>query len=495
MRSLLQTAQNTSYNLSDLQIRQESSNYARIITLHPSLLDALRKKHIGVDVKRKAEELAFLRKLPKAELHCHLGGVLDAAAMCEAATLHEQEIHHYEKQSGAFTDWRNHVKALIHNGDAQTIRTFVETQHGGFRGIRTAFSGVPEPFAVCGFLSLFSGRSELLETVIYGKYRDPAHFRGICPADASGHRILTPYETLGDVQGSALLQTESIIRFTVKRLVETCREDGVRYVELRCSPMNYTRNGLSALDVYRIIAEELSRHDEILTSGILIIANRHAKMSGIYKHVELIEEIQDSNIYAEKLLGVDLAGNETSRAPAELRNVFLPLMNRCLAITIHAGEAVEADSIWQAVYHLSAERIGHGLTLVENQHLMKKFLNRGIALELCPSSNDQIVGFYDAAYPDEFSDRTYPLKAYLDAGLKVTVNTDNPGISRTSLSGEYLKAARMSEGGLSLLDVVHLVKNGFSAAFADFETRRKLLLESEEQIISLLKKEYPYGIG
>ena len=85
---------------------------------------------------------------------------------------------------------------------------------------------------------------------------------------------------------------------------------------------------------------------------------------------------------------------------------------------------------------------------------MEKFLDRGIGIEMCPSSNFQIVGYKDNYYKEEtkrFKD--YPLKIYLDRELKVNINTDNPGISRTDMNEEYLKAARLTPGGLSKWDL------------------------------------------
>lgn len=80
-------------------------------------------------------------------------------------------------------------------------------------------------------------------------------------------------------------------------------------------------------------------------------------------------------------------------------------------ITIHAGETESVDSIWQAVYHLSAERIGHGLRLNDKPELVKSFLDKNIGIEMCPSSNDQIVGFF------RNEALSYPLKSYMEQGL------------------------------------------------------------------------------
>ena len=124
-----------------------------------------------------------------------------------------------------------------------------------------------------------------------------------------------------------------------------------------------------------------------------------------------------------------------------------------MGITIHAGEGEQAESIWQAAYLLHADRIGHGLTLNDNQELAERFRNRGVCLELCPTSNVEVVGYN---VPDDSMTKRYPrypLMQLWRKGLPLTLCTDNPGISRTTITKEYLKASAMSQGELMIWDV------------------------------------------
>ena len=168
----------------------------------------------------------------------------------------------------------------------------------------------------------------------------------------------------------------------------------------------------------------------------------------------------------------------------------MDFMKECYNITIHAGETEEVESIWQAVYHLNAERVGHGLKLLNNEDLLTKFLERGIAVEMCPSSNFQIVGFRDNYFPKETMHLPeYPLKAYLDKELKVSVNTDDPGISLTDMTHELHKAARMTQGGLSKWDILQLICNGFRSAFYPYERKKLLIRKAEQELAKLIKEE------
>ncbi|MCX8005642.1 MAG: hypothetical protein N2688_11930, partial [Burkholderiaceae bacterium] len=154
----------------------------------------------------------------------------------------------------------------------------------------------------------------------------------------------------------------------------------------------------------------------------------------------------------------------------------------CLRITIHAGEGERAENIWQAAYRLHADRIGHGLTLLENPALTERFRDRGICIELCPTSNREVVGFRDPAVPPSEALPPYPLRRMLAAGLPVTLCTDNPGISRTTLADEFLTAARMSDGTLSLWQVLALLRAGFAHAFLPARERQRLLAQADAEV-------------
>jgi len=225
---------------------------------------------------------------------------------------------------------------------------------------------------------------------------------------------------------------------------------------------------------------------------LIFIASRHGKLSRIYKHIELAEQLLEKSGHDfQNLRGFDLAGNESVQNASAMREAFMSMMEKCMHFTIHAGENEPVASIWEAVYHLNAERIGHGLTLKDNPALMEKFRDRDIALEMCPSSNFQIIGFRDNYIPETRQHPVYPLQEYLNAGLRVTVNTDNPGISRTDFTNELHRAARMTPGGLSLWEILVLIRNSFKASFADRQVKHGLILEAESQVLSLIQEGLP----
>lgn len=351
---------------------------------------------------------------------------------------------------------------------------------------RTDFPG---HLILAAFLADFDSQLEELDELTFGPYRRESAYVGVG---------LVKYTCLGDLQGSSLLQTRAALSEAVRCLYDRACADHVRYLELRCSPRNYTRGGLGFEEVIEAIRETIQEEEarrpaqdgSACLVKLVLIATRHNSVEDIREHL-----VQGVN-YAQRsrpdepagVVGFDLAGDEESVRPEELRHLFLPVFENCLRVTIHAGEAADVSSIWEAVYHLNADRIGHGLNLAAKESLLARFRDRGTAVELCPSSNFQTSGFRDY-WLDSTSDRPiYPLRLYLDQGLEVCLNTDNPGFSRTSLSREYLKAARMVEGGLSRWEILTLVRLGFKNAFLPRPDLSALLKKVDQEIFSLMSE-------
>ena len=475
IRGLLRKAGFLYCNYTNSMLRGEpTTNFLALYSLPKRLIDRLKSLHMGVDPAKKDMELAWLKKLPKADLHCHLGGVAGSGDLIEIAAANRGLVERYGRELSPQIDkWQT----ILHAGDLEEIQERFRPKE-----IRKAVPGVPEPACMAAFLLLFEHDPALLDRVIYGSFLEEERFYGL-GFDA--------YEAIGDFQGSGLLQSEQSIRATCRILARKAAEHHVNYIELRCSPANYVKGGLDPARVARVIHEELAAA-ESLCHALIFIASRHGSFSRVWEHVELAERLfgEDGTGFPV-LRGFDVAGNERVRSASALREAFMSMMEKCMHFTVHAGENEPVPSIWEAVYHLSAERIGHGLTLKDNPALMGKFRDRNIAIEMCPSSNFQIVGFRDNYLRQTLHLPVYPLQEYLRAGLRVTVNTDNPGISRTDFTSELHRAARMTRGGLSLWEILILIRNGFKASFADPQVKQELILQAESRVLSLLKEGLP----
>jgi adenosine deaminase len=132
------------------------------------------------------------------------------------------------------------------------------------------------------------------------------------------------------------------------------------------------------------------------------------------------------------MVAIDLAGNEAEFPTEPFYGVIKEARQSGLHVTIHAGEWGPATNVREAIEQLGAERVGHGVRVLENKDIVSLARERGTAFEVCVTSNYQsgVVGSLD----------THPLMKMLDAGLNVTINTDDPSISRITLSHEYYTA-------------------------------------------------------
>ena len=133
----------------------------------------------------------------------------------------------------------------------------------------------------------------------------------------------------------------------------------------------------------------------------------------------------------------------------------------------HAGETVGPDEIWSSIDLLGAERIGHGISAARDPGLMAVLVERGIPLEVCPTSN-----ICTGAVP---SLAEHPFPVLRDAGVRVTLNTDDPGMFSTDLNREYVIAHEVF--GLDATDLAELARESVRASFAPGETQARVLAE------------------
>lgn len=449
----------------------ETDTFRVLYTLPKDKINKLKEERIGTDPNLQERDLDFLRMLPKTELHCHLGGVLSPKEMIEVAKCYIPEIQKKKDKNSKYAKWYEDLNCIdIKSEERKEWKSWAQ-------GIANNL-GVHRSMVVAPYLLRFEEHPEVLESLIYEGYDSELDFVKIG---------IKAYEALGDLQGSALLSNEDALRKTVNILLENCRKENVKYLEIRCSPLNYVVGQFTDSKVMDAILEEIDKEKEIKCS-VILIASRHGDLEKIKECVDFAgTTMRNHKLFKKYFRGFDLAGDEKAKSPEEVRPHFLNAMKECYNITIHAGETANVENVWQAVYVLNAERVGHGLTLTDNEGLMKKFLDRKIGIEMCPSSNYQIVGAkdnYNSDKTDKYGD--YPLKKYMDMGLKVSINTDDPGISRTDITREYLKAARMVNEGLSKWEILKLIHNGFHSAFLPYKEKKELFNKIEKYLGNLI---------
>jgi len=165
------------------------------------------------------------------------------------------------------------------------------------------------------------------------------------------------------------------------------------------------------------------------------------------------------------VVAFDLAGGEAGFPSKQHLTAFYHARNNLLSLTIHAGESWGPESIHQALFYCGAHRIGHGITLHRDPRLMRYFVDHQIPLEICPTSNVQtnVVESLE----------NHPISLFVQAGVPVTVNTDNRLFSRTTVTDELWRVH--TRCGIGEKDLREIVMNGFRHAFLDWSQKQEML--------------------
>jgi adenosine deaminase len=166
----------------------------------------------------------------------------------------------------------------------------------------------------------------------------------------------------------------------------------------------------------------------------------------------------------DKLVAIDLAGDELGQPGEQFVKHFKKVRDADLRVTVHAGEAAGAVSIWQAIQALGAERIGHGVKAIEDPKLMNYLAVNDIGIESCITSNIQTSTISDITQ--------HPIKQFLEHGIMASINTDDPAVEGIELPFEYEVAA--IDAGLSLEQITQAQINGLDIAFLSAQEKQAL---------------------
>lgn len=337
----------------------------------------------------------LLRRLPKAELHCHLDGSVRPETLLELAREYKQPVP---------------------RDDAESLRDFMRVD------------------------------------------------------DA---RSLEDYLARFDVT-LAVLQTEEALERVAYELAIDARRDGVRYIEMRYAPVLNVRRGLSLGQAIEAPIRGLERaaREGGATGRLIICGLRHLPSEVSLELARLAVAYKSRGV-----VGFDLAGGELGNPASKHAAAFRFAQDHDLACTCHAGEGDGASSVREAVHRCGAHRIGHATRLIEDESLTQYVNDRRIPLEICLTSNVQTraVPSYDA----------HPLRRYFDRGMNVVLNTDNRLMSGTTLTEEYLHAARSLD--FTFDELARIARNGFAAAFVSWEDRAAMLADVDAEIARLRK--------
>lgn len=255
-----------------------------------------------------------------------------------------------------------------------------------------------------------------------------------------------------DVIQEVLVDYEAVRQITLDNM-QDAENERLSHCELRFSP-NFMalRHHLDGRKVVETICQTIDeqKHQFSCEFKLIVIMSRHLGQKSCMEELDYAIACKNAGVVA-----IDLAGDEANY-PGEL---FIEHFERARAagfrITCHAGEAAGPASVKQAVEVLGAERIGHGIRAIEDPEVIALLVDRNIPLEVCPTSNVHTSTVTDYRY--------HPLKKLMELGVRVTLNTDDPGISNINLDHEW----EVAKADLLLNEeqLVTLAKTGWESRF------------------------------
>jgi adenosine deaminase len=262
-------------------------------------------------------------------------------------------------------------------------------------------------------------------------------------------------------EGCKVIVTEADFYDVTQAYLHRAHEDGVIRAELFVGPQSFTERGtpIEALmsGILRAINE--ARQKFGMSVGLMISVHRHRTEADAIIVLDQITPWKDS------IIAVGMGGAEVGNPPSKFARFFKIARERGFRTTVHAGEEGPADYVREALDLLQVDRIDHGNACLADPDLVRDLVERRIPLTVCPLSNLRLRVVADLAQ--------HPIKAMMEAGLHVTINSDDPPYFGGYVTENLLACQTALD--MSPQEIVHLARNGLEAAFVSDDEREILL--------------------
>jgi len=246
----------------------------------------------------------------------------------------------------------------------------------------------------------------------------------------------------------SLLMTREGLYVCAKEFLKELEEQGLQYAEIRFAPQHSMSQTLTQYEAAEAVLQAI--HDSSMPCGLILSMMRHDTTHR--KNMETVEVAEA--LHGKGVVAVDLAGAEALFPTYTFHEEFAAVRAAGIPLIVHAGEAAGAQSVREAI-EAGAVRIGHGVRALEDPSVVQQLVERQITLELCPTSNLN-TGIF-ASYEE------YPLRRLMEAGVRVSINTDNMTVSNTTLRREWdhmIRAFRLTDE-----EIAKIVSDTQKAAF------------------------------
>jgi len=271
------------------------------------------------------------------------------------------------------------------------------------------------------------------------------------------HRFLAKFEFL-----RRFYPTQEAVERVAYEAVADAAADNVKYLELRFNPVALARAQsfpLEAVTAWVCQAVAKAQHDRDIDANLIVQIGRDEDLHTAWELAHLALAHRDDGI-----VGLDLAGDEKRFPARRFAGVFRHVRSEGLHVTIHAGEAGGPENVQEAVQELAAERVGHGVRSVEDSRVVRLLREKNVTLEICPTSNIQ-TGIVQRLWD-------HPLRDLLALNVPISINTDDPSISDTTLTDEYRIA--VSAMGVTLDQIKSSIVTAAEASFGPADGRQRL---------------------
>lgn len=257
----------------------------------------------------------------------------------------------------------------------------------------------------------------------------------------------------------ACIQTEEGLRKAAEEFLLEVAKENTKYVEVRFAPLSSVHEQLSCRQVVEAVLAGMKAAEEQcgIPWNVIACAMRHQPQEDSLAMMKVCREYLGEGICA-----VDLAGDEAAYPMEDFRGLFEQAKKLGFPFTIHAGECGRVENVLGAV-ECGALRVGHGIALKGHPSVQKLCAEKRIGIEMCPTSNLQTRAAQKEGYP---------IREFMDAGLLVTLNTDNRTVSRTSMTDEMALVSR--EYGITEEELWQFFRNAVEVSFADDQVKHRL---------------------
>jgi adenosine deaminase len=248
--------------------------------------------------------------------------------------------------------------------------------------------------------------------------------------------------------------------FIASRVAADLAAQNIVYAEAFYSPGDFAGHGLQPQRLTEAIRRGLAQHDGAVTVNLVADLVRNYGPERGLRWLREIDEVKHLGV-----VGIGIGGSEQQFPPEPYAAVYEEARERGFRTSAHAGEAAGPESVWGAVRSLKVDRIGHGTRAIDDPRLVALLAERRVPIEACPISNVRTGVVPSIA--------AHPIRALFDAGVIVTVNTDDPKMFNTSLEDEY--EALDTHLGFTWTELTTLNDHALAAAWCDEDEKRRLL--------------------